>query len=341
MREATRLLPATRLFPTFRPSLTTRRAPAGQPRRRPRLLLAAALTATAVALAACGGEDKAPTTATPSGSGDTFPVTVGSLTLEQRPERIVSLSPTATEMLFAIGAGAQVTAVDDNSNYPPEAPKTDLSGFNPNAEAVAAKNPDLVVLDTDTNKIVEQLTRLKIPVYRIPAAVTLDDSYRQITDLGALTGHPDEAADVTRRMKDEIAKLVQDVPQRADKLTYYYELDQTYYTVTSKTFIGSLFAMVGLENIADPVDPDGSKGGYPQLSQEALIKSDPDLIFLADVKCCQQNARTVAARSGWASITAVKNNQIIELDDDIASRWGPRVVDLVRAIVDAVVKVPA
>lgn len=342
MRKATRLLSATRLLTVVRSPLTGRRTPADRQRRhRPSLLLASAITATAVALAGCGSENDAPATATPSSGGGAFPVTVGSVTLEQRPERIVSLSPTATEMLFAIGAGPQVVAVDDNSNYPPEAPKTDLSGFNPNAEAVAAKNPDLVVLDTDTNKIVEQLTRLKIPVFRIPAAVTLDDSYRQITDLGALTGHPDEAADLTRRMKDDIAKLVQSVPKRAEKLTYYYELDQTYYTVTSKTFIGSLFTMVGLENVADPVDPDGAKGGYPQLSQEALIKADPDMIFLADVKCCQQNAQTVAARSGWGSITAVKNKQIIELDDDVASRWGPRVVDLVRAIVDAVARVPA
>lgn len=308
--------------------------------RRPVRLLPAFL-ALALALTGCGGTADEPPAAAPGGNDATFPVTVGPLTLDQRPERIVVLSPTATEMLFAIGAGAQVTAADDNSNFPAEAPKSDLSGFNPNAEAIAAKNPDLVVLTTDTNKIVDQLTRLKIPVHQIPAAVTLDDTYRQITDLGTLTGHPDEAADVTARMKDEIAKLVADVPQRGDKLSYYYELDPTYYTVTSKTFVGSLFALVGLENVADPSDADGGKGGYPQLSQEALIKADPDLIFLADTRCCQQNAATVAARSGWATITAVKNKQVVELDDDIASRWGPRVVDLVRAIVDAVAKVPA
>jgi iron complex transport system substrate-binding protein len=301
-----------------------------------------ALTAAAVALlalSACADntdEPAAPTTSAPS-----YPVTVGALTLDKQPQKIVVLSPSATEMLYAIGAGAQVTAADDNSNYPPEAPKSDLSGFQPNAEAIAAKSPDLVVLSNDTNKVVDQLTALKIPVYQAPAAVTLDDTYKQLTELGTLTGHADEAADTVQRIKDDIAKLVKDVPQRSEKLTYYYELDPTFYSVTSKTFIGSLFSLAGLENIADGSDADGAKGGYPQLSAEVIIKADPDLVFLADSKCCQQSADTVKARTGWSGITAVKNSQIVALDDDVASRWGPRVVDLVRAIVDAVSKIPA
>jgi iron complex transport system substrate-binding protein len=272
-------------------------------------------------------------TAAPAAS---YPVTVGPVTLAARPTRIVSLSPSATEMLFAVGAGDQVTAVDSNSNYPAGAPKTDLSGFKPNAEAIAANSPDLVVISNDLNNVVATLTRLKIPVYLAPAAVTLDDTYREMTEIGALTGHPAEAADANQRIKDEIAKLVKDVPQRSTKLTYYYELDPTFYSVTAKTFIGSLFTMVGLENIATS----GPAGEYPQLSAEAIVKADPDLVFLADSKCCQQSPDTVKARPGWASVTAVRENQVHALDDDIASRWGPRVVDLVRAIADAVSKVP-
>lgn len=312
--------------------------------RRIPMLFTAALAAVGLALGACadkGGADKTADQPASGASSAAFPVTVGTVTLDKRPEKIVALSPTATEMLFAIGAGRQVTAVDDNSNYPPEAPKSKLSGFTPNAEAVAAKNPDLVVISNDTNKIADQLTKLKIPVYVAPAAKSLDDSYRQLTDLGALTGHASEAADVSKRMKDDIAKLVKDLPQRSKKLTYYYELDPTYYSVTSKTFIGSLFGMVGMENVADPSDADGAKGGYPQLSQEVLVKANPDFVFLADTKCCKQDPETVKARHGWAGVTAVKSNQIVRLDDDIASRWGPRTVDLVRAIVDAVAKVPA
>ncbi|MEV4811054.1 ABC transporter substrate-binding protein [Micromonospora avicenniae] len=309
-------------------------------RRIPRLF-AATLAIAALALGACADKtDDAPEAGTGQ-SAAAFPATAGKVTLDQRPEKIVSLTPSATEMLFAIGAGPQVIAVDNNSNYPADAPKTDLSGFQPNAEAIAGRNPDLVVISDDRNKIVDQLAKLKIPVYLTPAATTLDDTYQQITELGTLTGHPTEAADLTQRMRDEIAKLVKDLPQRSEKLTYYHELGTELYSATSKTFIGSLYSMAGLENIADPSDADGKNGGYPQLSQEVIVKADPDFVFLADTKCCQQNADTVKARAGWSGITAVKNNQVVALDDDIASRWGPRVVDLLRSIVDAVAKVPA
>jgi iron complex transport system substrate-binding protein len=304
------------------------------PMTRPRFARTLALFATAglaAALAACGTDTPA---ATPSASSsDTFPVTVGSLTLPAQPTRIVSLSPAATEMIYAVGAGKQVVAVDSLSNFPADAPKTALSAYEPNAEAIAAQNPDLVVLSDDIKNIVSQLTTLKIPVYLTPAAATLDDTYRQITDLGKLTGHSADADALTKQMRDDITKLTADLPKREKPLTYYYELDPALYSVTSKSFIGSLFTAAGLTNIADTLS-DGSTA-YPQLSAEALIKANPDFIFLADSKCCGQSLETVKARAGWANVTAVAKGQVVTLDDDIASRWGPRVVDLLRIIVDA------
>ena len=314
-----------------------------------RRILTAALAVTAVLLGGCGGGsggDRNGGDGNDSGNGSgqpaasagaaAYPVTVGGVTLDERPERIVSLAPTATEMLFAIDAGPQVVAVDDQSTYPPAAPRSDLSGFKPNAEAIAAKDPDLVVVSDDLNKIVDQLGSLEIPVLLAPAARTLDDTYGQIAQLGSLTGHPAEAAALTGRMRGEIDKIVRSVPARPAPLTYYYELDPTYFTVTSQTFVGSIFALFGLTNVAD-----GAKTAYPQLSQEALVAADPDMIFLADTKCCAQSPETVRAREGWAGVTAVRTGQVVALDDDIASRWGPRVVDLVRAVADAVAKVPA
>jgi iron complex transport system substrate-binding protein len=252
---------------------------------------------------------------------------------EQTPKRIVSLSPTATEMLFAIGAGGQVTAADEYSNYPPQAPKTNLSGFTPNAEAIAAKNPDLVVLADDTKGIVSQLTALKIPVYLAPSAQRVEDTYGQITELGKRTGHSNEASALNEQIKNDLAKLVKDLPVRAQPLTYFYELDPSLYTATSKTFIGSLFGMAGLVNVADAADTSGT--GYPQISAEALISANPDLVFLADA-IMGENADKVKARPGWESVTAVSKGQVYVLDADIASRWGPRVVDLMRAITGAV-----
>ena len=300
------------------------------------LAVLAALT-LGVGLAACSsGKNPGSGGGAPAAA---YPVTVGSVTLDKRPERIVSLGPTATEMLFAIDAGKQVVAADELSNYPAGVPTSKLSGYKPNAEAIAAQNPDLVVLTDDIDKIVEQLTRLKIPAFLVPAAKTIDDTYREIGDLGKLTGHPAEATALVDRMRNEMGKLVEDLPVRTKQLTYYYELDPTLFSVTSNTFIGSLFESAGLVNVADEASKDDNP--YPQLSAEVIVNANPDLIFLADTKCCGQNADTVAKRAGWIGITAVRNGGVVALDDDIASRWGPRVVDLLRSITEAAGKVPA
>jgi iron complex transport system substrate-binding protein len=307
--------------------------------------LFAAAAATTLLLAGCGGADQAdqPGTSGSSapGAAASFPVTVGTVTLAARPEKIISLSPTATEMLFAVGAGSQVTAVDDQSDFPAGVPKTDLSGFKPNAEAIAAKNPDLVVLANDIDQIVAQLGKLKIPVFLSPAAQSLDDTYREISEFGTLTGHPAEATKVNEQMKADIDQAVKALPARGKALSYYYELGPELYSATSKTFVGGVFDLFGMTNVADAADADGTKGGYPQLSAEGLVKANPDTIFLADTKCCQQTSDTVKARTGWSAITAVQKSQIYPLDDAIASRWGPRTVDLVKAVAEAVSKVPA
>ena len=306
---------------------------------------AALLVAFGVLAAACGsGSDTASPPSSANGAASpagAFPVTIaasnGKVTIEERPERIVSLSATATEMLFAIGAGDQVTAVDDNSNYPPEAPTTKLSGFEPNVEAIAGYEPDLVVFSNDPGDLQKSLDALGIPALDEPAAADLDDSYSQIEELGDATGHADEAAAVVQGMKDDVDEIVASLPQSSERPTYYHELDDNYFSVTSKTFIGQVYSLLGLENIADPADKDGS--GYPQLSAEYIVKADPDLIFLADTKCCHQSAKTVAARPGWDSIAAVDNGGVVPLDDDVASRWGPRIVDFLRIAAEAVQQV--
>jgi iron complex transport system substrate-binding protein len=289
----------------------------------------------AALLAGCGGGSTTPTasSAASTAAEGAFPVTVkaanGPLTLQARPERIVSLSATGTEMLFAIGAGSQVAAVDDQSNYPAEAPKSDLSAYKPNLEAIAAKDPDLVVASDDINGLVAGLTRLKIPVLLAPAAKSLDDSYAQIEQLGAATGRVGDAAGVVARMRKDIQDLTQEGARRPG-LTYYHELDPNLYSATSRTFIGSVYGLLGLANVADKAQ--GAAGDYPQLSAEYVLSADPDMIFLADTKCCQQNAATVGKRPGWSKITAVRTGNVVALDDDVASRWGPRVVDFLRVV---------
>jgi iron complex transport system substrate-binding protein len=292
--------------------------------------------------ASCG--ESTPPQASPEtpSTAAAFPVTItgsnGDVTLERRPERIVSLSPSATEMLFAIGAGGQVEAVDDQSNYPPDAPVTDLSGFEPNVEAIASYEPDLVVYATEPGDLGASLESLGIPALQQDAAATLDDVYDQIDQLGMATGTTSEAAALVEGMRGEIETIVDSIEPTEPPLSFYHELDDTYYSVTSSTFIGQLYALTGLVNIAD--EAKGAGGGYPQLSAEYIIQADPDLIFLADTKCCGQSPTTVAERPGWDRIVAVERGDVISLDDDIASRWGPRVVDYLRRIAAAVEDVP-
>ena len=250
------------------------------------------------------------------------------------PTRIVSLSPTATEDLFAINAGKQVIAVDDQSTFPQAAPRTKLSGFKPNVEAIARYKPDLVVIANDTNKLAAQLKKLKIRVLIQPAATDLSQVYAEIAQLGAATGHRPKAAKLVASMKSRIAGIVASVPARSTPLTYYHELDPTFYSVTSSTFIGKIYGLLGLKNIAD--DATGAESGYPQLSSEAIVAKNPSLVFLADTKCCQINAAAVAARPGWSNVAAVTNGGVVELDDDIASRWGPRVVSFLKTVADRV-----
>jgi len=291
-------------------------------------------------LAGCGQNSSVDQEPNDQTAGGAFPVAVtagnGEVTIPAKPKRIVSLAPTATEMLYAVGAGKQVVAVDELSNYPADAPRTKLSGFKPNAEAVISQSPDLVVLTNDTGGIVAALTKVKIPVLLEPAATTLDETYDQLDDLGKATGHEPEADKVAGDVEAKIDAIVEKTPKPAKPLTYYHELDTTYFSVTSKTFLGQVYGKFGLKNIADAADKKGT--GYPQLSAEYVVQANPDLVFLGDTKCCQQSAATVAKRPAWSQLTAVKNGAVVGLDDDIASRWGPRVVELVQAIADAVTK---
>jgi iron complex transport system substrate-binding protein len=297
--------------------------------------LLALIAAGALLLGGCapadtpGGDPSAP-------SLDGFPVTVGGVTLAARPTAIVSLSPTATEMLFAIGAGGQVVAVDEFSNHPPEAPTTELSGFTPNVEAIVAYQPDLVVVSYDPGGLTAQLAALDIPVHTVPDTPrTLADIYAQVADLGALTGQTVEAADLVRQMSEDIDKIVADAPVLVRPLTYYLEIDNTLWTYTSQSLVAGLLSMVGLENIAVTDDP---AAVTIQLSPEVLVDANPDIILLADAQY-GESAQTVSARAGWDEIVAVRNGHIVELSDDIASRWGPRVVDLLHEVVDAVSQV--
>jgi len=319
-----------------------------------RMTLFAALLLT---VAACGSTGQSTSTTASSGETSTslevtttavpattitessgFPVTVsdanGEVVIDARPERIVSLSSTGTEMLFAVGAGDQVVAVDEFSTYPDEAPITDLSGFTPNLEAIVGYEPDLVVISFDPGELQSGLDAVGVPSLLLTTALSLDDVYAQLEVIGAATGHLPEAAEVVLGMQADIDEIVSttSVPEG---ISFYHEVDETLYSAASSSFLGQIYALLGMENIADAADPDGI--GFPQLASEYVVSQDPDLIILADVDF-GVTPESLTDRPGWDAMTAVVNGAIVELDADLASNWGPRIVILLQTVADAVME---
>jgi iron complex transport system substrate-binding protein len=313
-----------------------------QIRHLPLALVLALVLATALALTGCGdtgsAEDTGPSgDTTASASPADYPVTVdagnGEVTLDERPERIVSLSPSATEILFAIGAGDQVVAADDYSTYPAAAPTTDLSAYEPNVEAIAGYEPDLVVIANDTDGIVAALAELDIPTIVNAAPATIEDGYDGLAALGLATGHVDETAEVVADMRAAVERELADASHEG--LRVYHELDENLYAASSSSFIGSVYDALGATNVADTADK--QRSGYPQLTEEAVIAADPELIVITDQ--VSYTADGVADRPGWENVSAVRNGNIVTVDADISSRWGPRLPQLIASLADAMASV--
>lgn len=299
-------------------------------------LVAAAL---ALLIGACGGavaDTTTTTLATDTTVAETtttmedsaFPVTVEvggtEFTIDEMPTRIVSLSPSATETLFAIGAGDQVVAVDEFSTYPKEAPITALSGFTPNIEAISEFEPDLIIVAFDPNNLIsDSFSPQGIPVVSQFPAVDRSDLLAQMEQLGALTGHLSEAVALTAKIASEW-----DAAVRADAggATIYIEVDPTFFAASSHSFMGAALQDLGFVNIADPADE--SMSGFPQLSAEAILSASPDVIIIGTD--AGTTASDVAARPGWETISAVIDGRVLVLDSDLSSRWGPRFVEYVQ-----------
>ena len=294
--------------------------------------------ALVLALTAACGDDGDNGTSTPTVTATTavqYPLTLTdgqsrSVTLEDAPQRIASLSPAATEVLFAIGAGDQVAAIDKFSNYPPEAAtREQLDAFQPSVEAIAGAQPDLVFLVYDPGNLVDGLENAGLTVFFLETPTSVEGVLEQIQLLGRATGHPQEADELVSTMQqgiDDIQERLADVEQGP---RLFHEVDNQLYTVAPASFVGSLYTILKAQNIAA-----GTDQAFPQLSQEAIIEADPEVIILGDA-AGGETAETVKARPGWGSISAVKDNRIYVIDPDIVSRPGPRLVDALETLAQA------
>jgi iron complex transport system substrate-binding protein len=285
-------------------------------------------------LAACGGSG-APAAKKASG----FPVAVasgdGTVRISHRPTRILSLSPSSTQMLYAIGAGSQVVGVDKYSTFPPDAPRTKFTGYETSAEDYVGLRPDLVILAYDSNNLVSQLAKLGIPTLLIPPATTIPGANHQLVELGQATGHAKGAANAINVVEQDLRRVAATIGERARGESYYVELDPTLYTATSATFIGALFSIFHMVDIANPAGRHGS--AYPQISSEFLLRQNPDYVFLADTVCCAQTATTFSHRSGFSVLRAVRLGHVFGVNDSVASEWGPHsleqfLADVARAL---------
>lgn len=298
-----------------------------------RNLLLALLVAVLVAVVACADDDEAEPLATPNPSAMTapFPVTIAddngvTVTLEEAPARIVALAPSFVEVLFAIGAGDTIVAADENTDYPPEAASIPrISGFEPSVEGIASYEPDLVLLTFDPGGLVDALNGLQITALFLAAPATVVGALDQIETLGQASGHSAEAADLVDVMNGDIHSIAAGIPA-GDGPRVYHEVDNTYYSAGPGSFIHDLYAIVGAQNIAEATGE-----AFPQLSAEAIIQADPEVIILAD-EFAGESSDTVSSRPGWGEISAVKNGRVHTVDPNIISRPGPRLVDALETL---------
>ena len=275
--------------------------------------------------------DRAPG-ATTTTTEAAFPVEIGDVLIPAAPQRVAALSATHVEILFALGAGDRVIAGDLYSNHPPEAAGLrQIDAFNLNVEAVAAIDPDLVILAFDPGDAVVSLNAIGIPALLMGPATDFDEMYRQFAVVGEAIGEVDAATQLIDTTRSRIDAAVAAAGTAGNGATYYHETDPfSFYTPNSDTFIGRVYALFGLENIADAAS-DEFGTGYPQLSPEFIIAADPDWVFLT----YGEDADSLAARPGFDTLSALDEGRVVPLDSDITSRWGPRVADFAAAVAAA------
>lgn len=257
------------------------------------------------------------------------------VSLAHPAERVVSLAPSNTEILFAIGAGSQLVGRDSFSDFPAEVKSVpDIGGSltTLNAEVILAKQPDLVLATPLTApEQIAELAKAGLTVYAVPNPKTFDDLYANLATVGKLTGHEQAAASLAASLKARVGAVAAKVGNVSTRPMIYYELDGTDasapYTSGPDTFIDLIIRDAGGENFGTDL-----KGEWVQISIEELLARQPDLILLGDSLYGGMTAEMIKARAGWGALNAVKDGKIYAFDDNLVSRPGPRLVDGLESI---------
>ena len=317
---------------------------------RSRLLLVAVLLGAVIGLVACdddGGASAASPTSEASAADATSEATATEtatateaagplvvadsdgfvLEFEAAPQRIVSYSPGVTEILFAIGAGAQVIAADEFSDYPAETVDLERVSYSePDPERVLGLDPDLVIMATRQQEQVEQFRDLGLAVMFNREPDSIEGVLENIRTLGTVTGHEADAEALIASMEARIAAVEEAIADVTAGPRVFYELSEDLFTVAPETFVGSTLTLLKASNVAA-----GAETAFPQLTQEALIAANPEVVLLADAEF-GATPEAVAARPGWDAVDAVINGRLYPVDPDLGNRPGPRIVDALEEV---------
>ncbi|GFN23909.1 ABC transporter substrate-binding protein [Thermanaeromonas sp. C210] len=273
----------------------------------------------------------------PAAGGEEYPLTVAddmgrTVTLESRPERLVSLSPGNTEILFALGLGDKVVGVDDYSDYPPKAAEVPkVGGFsNPNVEKIVALQPDLVLATNMHEQAVRRLEEVGIPV-AVVSPKTVEGVLESIEWIGKMTGAGEGAARLVADLRGRMQKVeavVKEIPREKRPWVYYEVYSDPLMTAGPQTLIGQLIELAGGRNIAYDAQAD-----YPEFSVEAIIERNPEVIIFPQWHGSESlTVEQVKSRNGWQQVRAIKNNRVFGVDANIISRPGPRIVEALEVL---------
>ena len=298
------------------------------------LLLLTLLTLLSLLLAGCSPQAIEPASQTTQAVINLTDGLSRSITLEGIPQRIVSLAPSNTEILYAIGAGPLLVGRDEFSNYPEVAlslPSVGGAWGNYDSEAIVALNPDLVLAaEINPPELVQSLENLGLTVFLLPNPTDINGIYQILETAAQITGRQAETAVLVESLKERVEAVTSQTASLSDRPAVFYELDSTEpnapYTAGSGTFVDLLIGLAGGSNVASVMD-----SPWAQISLEQLVIMDPEIILLGD-SAYGVTPESVAARPGWETISAVKNGSVFPFNDDLVSRPGPRMVDGLEAM---------
>lgn len=292
--------------------------------------------ATILVIAGCGPGTNPPveTATTAAAESPSTPIEIvdglgRQVRLEAPAQRVVSMAPSNTEILFAIGAGERVVGRDEFSDFPSQAvglPSIGGGFGDYNQEAIVDLEPDLVLAaEINTREQVQALADLGLTVFWLANPTSMDEMYANLVTVARLTGNEEEAAALVASLQERVSEVEQVVARAADTPSVFYELDSTEpnapWTAGPGTFIDTLIGMAGGENVVADIESQ-----YVQVSLEKLVIEDPDVILLGDA-AYGVTPESVGQRAGWESLSAVKNGRVYPFDDNLVSRPGPRLVD--------------